>query len=54
MRPETEKLTNNALDVLDKEFTAVGKTRVRSWHAWWAIGIAVGIVAGVLFIASRS
>ncbi|MDO8569399.1 MAG: hypothetical protein Q7R89_01280 [bacterium] len=43
-----------ALETLKKEFVVVGKTRVRSWHAWLIIGLCVGIVAGILFVANRS
>ena len=43
-----------AIKLLKKEYVVVGKTRVRSWHAWLAIGLAAGILAGVLFVANRS
>src|SRR3989338_10014185 len=54
MQQETENLISHALKILSKEYVAVGKTRVRSWHAWLAIGIAAGVAAGVLFVANRS
>lgn len=54
MQLETENITTRALKTLSKEYVAVGKTRVRSWHAWLIIGLAVGVLAGVLFVANRS
>src|SRR3989344_3567658 len=54
MQPETENLISHVLKTLNKEYTVVGKARVRSWHAWLAIGLAAGILAGVLFVANRS
>lgn len=43
-----------ALESFTKDFVVVGKSRVRNWHAWLAIGIAVGISAGILYVANRS
>ena len=54
MQSETESITTRALKALSKEYVAVGKTRVRSWRAWLIIGLAAGILAGVLFVANRS
>lgn len=45
---------NTILSILKKEYVVVGTTRVRSWHAWLIIGVAVGIIAGILLVASRS
>src|SRR3989344_5733592 len=50
MPKSNEKLVQNTLKILERDFIVVGKTRVRSWHAWLAIGLA----AGVLFVANRS
>ena len=54
MSKSNEKLVQNTLKILERDFIVVGKTRVRSWHAWLAIGIATGILVGVLFVANRS
>ncbi|OGF69030.1 hypothetical protein A3H65_01825 [Candidatus Giovannonibacteria bacterium RIFCSPLOWO2_02_FULL_45_14] len=54
MANSNEKLVQNTLKTLGKEFVVVGKTRVRSWHAWLAIGLAIGISAGILYVANRS
>src|SRR3989338_8150377 len=54
MSKSNERLVHNTLKTLGKDFIVVGKTRVRSWHAWLAIGVAVGVAAGVLFVANRS
>ncbi len=48
--PNANHRVESALESLKKDFIVVGKTRVRSWHAWLAIGLA----AGVLFVANRS
>jgi len=45
---------HDTLSTLSREFVVVGKTRVRSWHAWLAIGVVVGIFTGVLYVANRS
>ena len=50
----TERLVEGVSQALRREFFLVGKSRVRSWHAWLAIGITVGIVSGILLVASRS
>src|SRR3989344_3982188 len=52
--PNTNHRVEKALEALKKDFIVVGKTRVRSWHAWLAIGLVAGIAAGVLFVANRS
>src|SRR3989344_4429011 len=52
--PNQNHRVERALETLKKDFIGVGKTRVRSWHAWLAIGLAAGIVAGILFVANRS
>src|SRR3972149_5314222 len=54
MSKSNEKLVQNTLKILERDYVVVGKTRVRSWHAWLAIGLAAGILAGVLFVANRS
>ncbi|MDO8569400.1 MAG: S8 family serine peptidase [bacterium] len=53
MPPQNHRV-ESALEVLKKDFVVVGKTRVRSWHAWLIIGLCVGILVGVLFVANRS
>ena len=50
----TNHLIERALSALRKEYVVVGKTYVRAWHAWLTLGIVVGIVAGVVFVANRS
>lgn len=53
---EEKKMGNRAnrlLKGLKKEHFAVGKTRVKSWHAWLVIGFAVGITGGVFLVSSR-
>ncbi|MDO8729049.1 MAG: fibronectin type III domain-containing protein [bacterium] len=52
--PNQNHSVEKVLDALKKDFIVVGKTRVRSWHAWLAIGLCAGILAGILFVANRS
>ncbi|TSC79994.1 MAG: hypothetical protein G01um101429_306 [Parcubacteria group bacterium Gr01-1014_29] len=48
------RYTEHVLATFNKEYVVVGKTRVRSWHAWLIIGLAVGITSGVALVANRS
>src|SRR3989344_9407639 len=52
--PNQNHRVERALETLKKDFIVVGKTRVRSWPAWLAIGLAAGAVASILFVANRS
>ncbi|MDO8522827.1 MAG: glycosyl hydrolase [bacterium] len=54
MQPKEENLISKALQTLEREYVAVGKTRVRAWHAWLSIGVAVGILIGIMLVANRS
>ena len=45
---------DKALRALRKEFVLVEKRRVMSWRAWLVVGIIVGIIAGVVWIAYRT
>src|SRR3989304_6452075 len=47
-------LINKAFRTHRNEVVVLGKARVRSWHAWLAIGLAVGVFAGTIFVANRS
>src|SRR3989338_5976472 len=47
-------LVNDTFRTLRNDVVVVGKARVRSWHAWLAIGLAVGVFAGTIFVANRS
>lgn len=52
--PNQNHRVEKTLETLKKDFIVVGKTRVRSWHAWLIIGLCAGILAGILFVANRS
>ena len=58
MNQEPQKRINGLIgksfEALQKEFLAIGKTHVKSWHAWLIIGLMTGITAGILFVANRS
>ena len=47
-------LVERAFNALKKEYMIIGKTHVRAWHAWLFIGLAVGVVVGIILIANRS
>src|SRR3989338_6929360 len=49
-----EKRLYKALSSFSNDFIVIGKSRVRAWHAWLIIGLAAGIVAGILFVANKS
>ena len=48
------RYTQRAFAALNKEYAVVGKTRVRSGHAWLVIGLAVGLTLGIALVANRS
>src|SRR3989344_4277381 len=52
--PNPNHNIERALKALKRDFIVVGKTRVRSWHAWLIIGLCAGIVAGIVSVANRS
>src|SRR3989338_6776001 len=54
MNRKSEKLLDKVITSLGNEFIVLGHTRVRAWHAWLIIGLAAGIVAGILFVANKS
>ncbi|MDO8729050.1 MAG: discoidin domain-containing protein [bacterium] len=54
METDHNKEIEKDIETLKKDFVVVGKTRVRSWHAWLIIGLSVGISVGILFVANRS
>jgi phosphodiesterase/alkaline phosphatase D-like protein len=51
---ENHDRTNRILDTPRSDFVVVGKNRVHSWHAWLAIGLAAGILIGVVLGANGS
>lgn len=48
-----EKITR-ILRALSKDYVVVGKRRVKSWKAWTLLGLAAGVVIGVILVANRS
>lgn len=42
--------TGRVLAALRKEYVLVGRRHVRSWHAWFIIGIILGITVGIIII----
>ena len=54
MDPQTKIKPEEALSTLQKEFVIIGKTHIRAWHAWLIFGLVVGVIAGIIFVASRS
>ena len=51
---KSERAIDRVLSGLKKEYVLVGKTRVKAWHAWLALGLAAGIAAGIILVANRS
>src|SRR3989344_1718099 len=49
-----EDFVERALSVLKKEYIVVGKTRVRSWHAWLFLGVVACLIGGIILVANRS
>lgn len=45
-----EGITGRVLAALRKEYVLVGRRHVRSWHAWFIIGIILGITVGIIII----
>lgn len=54
MDPEKEKLAEEAVAGIKKEFVVVGKHRLVGWRLLIAAGVVVGIFAGILYVANRS
>jgi hypothetical protein len=49
--------TNKADEVisgLQKNFKVVGSSRIHSWYAWAATGVALGVLVAVAYVANRS
>lgn len=46
-------LARRVLGALRREYVLVGARRVKSWHAWLAIGIVAGIAFAAVIISSR-
>ena len=47
-------LVNDTFRTLRNDVVVVGKARVRSWHAWLAIGLAVGDDDNIVPESSKS
>ncbi len=48
------ELAQNTLSSLKKDYITIGKSRVRPWHAWAAMGILAGVVLALAFISNKS
>lgn len=53
-KPSVEQSVARAMNALHRDYVVVGEGRVHAWHAWLIIGIVVGIVAGILFVANST
>lgn len=49
-----EKRVEDAFDFLKKDYILVGKTHIRAWKGWLALGLTAGIASGVILVANRS
>ncbi len=54
MDPEKEKLAEEAVRGIKKEFVVIGKHRLRGWRLLVAAGVVIGVFAGILYVANRS
>lgn len=48
------QLADKLVANLRHEYVLVGKSRIRAWHLWLIVGVLIGIMAGVYWVASRS
>ncbi|OHA00236.1 MAG: hypothetical protein A3C11_02000 [Candidatus Sungbacteria bacterium RIFCSPHIGHO2_02_FULL_49_12] len=51
---EDGNLPARILAKLNRDYVIVGKTHVRAWQSWLALGLTVGLVSGVLWIANQN
>ncbi|OGY99909.1 MAG: hypothetical protein A3C11_03230 [Candidatus Sungbacteria bacterium RIFCSPHIGHO2_02_FULL_49_12] len=49
-----EQLVSRLFERLNEDFVVIGRTHIRSWHAWLVIGLCVGVVVGILLVANNS
>lgn len=50
----SDQAVDKAVGDIAKDFKIVGSHRVHSWYTWAAVGIIVGVVVGVVYVANRS
>ena len=53
MENNKEELAQKGLKILQKEFLVIGKTHVKSWQAWLALGLIAGVSASIFFVANN-
>lgn len=49
-----DRRVERILSAIKQEYVIVGRSRVKTWHAWLLIGIAAGVAAGIVLVANRS
>lgn len=49
-----KEMVDQALQALQGKFILVGKHRVRAWHIWLVVGILIGAMVGILWVANRT
>lgn len=50
----TNEAVEKVVDDLKKDFKVVGSGRIHSWYTWAIIGIILGALVGITYVANRS
>ena len=52
--PKVDRTIDRILGSLKKEYVIMGSTHVKAWQAWLLVGLAAGILIGIILVANRS
>ena len=52
--PKVDRTIDRILALLRKEYVIMGSTHVKAWRAWLLVGLAAGILIGIILVANRS
>ena len=51
--PKVDRTIDRILALLRKEYVIMGSTHVKAWRAWLLVGLAAGILIGIILVANR-
>ena len=51
--PKVDRTIDRILGSLKKEYVIMGSTHVKAWQAWLLVGLAAGILIGIILVANR-